>query len=118
MKSLIVLNRQPYDGTDVVWNALRLANALLDERHHVRLFLMNDAVDVARDACQPPVGYDQNLGSDLRALIERGATVKACGSCVARCGLFRNQPYYSGVETSTMSALADWVATSDRILTF
>lgn len=30
MKILIVLNREPYDGTDVSWNALRLADKLLE----------------------------------------------------------------------------------------
>ena len=30
MKTLLVLNRNPYDGTDVTWNALRLAEQLLN----------------------------------------------------------------------------------------
>ena len=28
MKILIVLNREPYDSTDVTWNSLRLADKL------------------------------------------------------------------------------------------
>jgi len=48
MKLLLVLNRPPYDGTDVTWNALRLAAQALDRGMSVRLFLMNEAVDFAR----------------------------------------------------------------------
>ena len=28
MKTLLVLNRNPYDGTDVTWNALRLVTII------------------------------------------------------------------------------------------
>jgi len=30
-KILIIMNGNPYDGTDVAWNALRLAEKLLDK---------------------------------------------------------------------------------------
>ena len=49
MAILIILNHQPYDGTDVTWNALRLARQLNNDGAEVRLFLMNDSVDLARD---------------------------------------------------------------------
>ena len=61
MKILIIFNREPYDTTDVTWNGLRLADKLVDAGSEVRLFLMNDAVDLARDACRPPEGYDLSL---------------------------------------------------------
>ena len=48
MDLLLVLNRAPYDGTDVAWNALRLADTALGEGLGVRVFLMNDDVDLAR----------------------------------------------------------------------
>lgn len=56
MKTLIIFNREPYDNTDVTWNGLRLADKLLEAGSEVRLFLMNDAVDMARDVCRPPGG--------------------------------------------------------------
>jgi uncharacterized protein involved in oxidation of intracellular sulfur len=118
MKTLLIFNHEPYDGTDVAWNSLRLAGKLLDGGSEVRLFLMNDAVDLARDACRPPVGYDQDLTVMLKALIARGATVKVCGTCMARCGIFKNQPYFEGAEQSTMQALADWVVDSDKVISF
>ena len=49
MKILIAFNRAPYDNTDVSWNGLRLAAKLVDGGSDVRIFLMNDAVDRARD---------------------------------------------------------------------
>lgn len=63
MSILIILNREPYDDTDVTWNALRLAGTLVDQHQDVRLFLMNDSVDLARDVCRPPEGYDQDLSA-------------------------------------------------------
>ena len=105
MKILIIFNREPYDTTDVTWNGLRLADKLLDAGSEVRLFLMNDAVDLARDACRPPEGYDQDLSGMLKALIARG-------------GIYKNQPYFEGAEKSTMPALAEWVVDSDKVISF
>jgi len=118
MAVLLIFNREPYDSTDVTWNGLRLAGKLLDAEQEVRLFLMNDAVDMARDACRPPEGYDQDLSAMLKELIARGAPVKVCGTCMARCGIHKNQLYFDGAESSTMPELAEWVVDSDRVLTF
>jgi len=118
VKVLIVLNREPYDGTDVTWNALRLVGKLLEGECCVRVFLMNDAVDLAREACEPPPGYDQDLKKMLKDLIARGVDVQACGTCMARCGIHKNQPYYEGATSSTLAVLAGWVVDSDKVLTF
>jgi len=115
---LLILNHPPYDTTDVAWNALRLAGKLLGMGHTIRIFLMNDAVDLARESCSPPAGYDQDLVAILKGLIASGATVKVCGTCMARCGIHRNEPYYEGAHQATMSDLAEWVTDSDRMLTF
>jgi uncharacterized protein involved in oxidation of intracellular sulfur len=118
MKILLIFNRQPYDNTDVTWNGLRLANKLLDGENELRLFLMNDAVDMARDVCRPPEGYDQDLSKMLKGLIARGASVKVCGTCMSRCGIYKNHPYFEGAEQSTMQALSDWVIENDKIISF
>jgi len=118
MKILIIFNREPYDNTDVTWNGLRLAEKLVEGGSQVRIFLMNDAVDMARDVCRPPEGYDQDLSGMLKALIQRAVPVKVCGTCMARCGIYKNHPYFDGAEPSTMQALADWVVQSDKVLTF
>ncbi len=118
MKILIIFNHQPYDGGDVAWNGLRLAEKLLDAGQEVRIFLMNDAVDMARECCRPPEGYDQDLVQVLKGLIGRGVRVKVCGTCMARCGIHKNVPYFEGAEKSTMPALAEWVIDSDKVITF
>jgi len=118
MKILIIFNRQPYDDTDVTWNGLRLAGTLAKAEQDVRIFLMNDSVDMARDVCKPPEGYDQDLSHMLKDLIVQGVAVKVCGTCMARCGIHKNQPYFEGAEKSTMPELADWVVDSDKVLTF
>jgi uncharacterized protein involved in oxidation of intracellular sulfur len=118
MKVLIIFNHEPYDSTDVTWNGLRLTDKLLDAGCEVRIFLMNDAVDMARDVCLPPESYDQDLSQMLKALIARGVIVKVCGTCMARCGIYRNQPYFEGAEQSTMPALAEWVMDSDKVISF
>ncbi|PKL49262.1 MAG: sulfur reduction protein DsrE [Candidatus Riflebacteria bacterium HGW-Riflebacteria-2] len=118
MKLLIVLNHAPYDGTDVTWNALRLAGQLQATGNEVRIFLMNDSVDMARDTCKAPDGYDQDLSQMLKDLIAKGVAVKVCGTCMARCGIHKKVPYFAGAEKSTMAALAEWVVDSQQVLTF
>ncbi len=118
MKVLIVLNRQPYDGTDVTWNALRLVGKLMEKGIDVRMFLMNDAVDLARNETVKPENYDQDLVSILKDLVKKGMPLKVCGTCMVRCGIFKNRPYFEGAKKATMNELADWVIESDKVITF
>lgn len=115
---LLVFSRPPYDSTDVTWNGLRLAKTLLTAGQEARIFLMNDSVDMARESCAPPPSYDQDLKEMLKELIASGVQVEVCGTCMARCGIHRNEPYYKGANKSTMSKLAEWVLESDKVLTF
>ncbi|MCX6220988.1 MAG: DsrE family protein, partial [Bacteroidia bacterium] len=75
-KVVMIFNREPYDQTDVTWNGLRLAEALRKKGIEVGIFLMNDAVDLARDACKPPEGYDHDLSEMLRELIAKDVPVE------------------------------------------
>lgn len=118
MKILIIFNRPPYDGTDVTWNGLRLAGKLLEAGQEVRIFLMNDSVDMARDALKQPEVYDQDLVQMLKNLIAGGVAVKVCGTCMVRCGIYKNHPYYEGAHQATMPELAAWVVDSDKVITF
>ena len=118
MKILIIFNREPYDNTDVTWNGLRLADTLRKNGKEVRIFLMNDSVDMARDVCKAPEGYDQDLSQMLKDLIDNGVPVKVCGTCMARCGIYKYHPYFDGANKSTMGELAEWVVDSDKVLTF
>ncbi len=118
MKILFIFNHAPYDGTDVTWNGLRLATKLREAKQEVRIFLMNDAVDMARDECAPPEAYDQDLSGMLRELIAHGVQAEVCGTCMSRCGIHKNKPYFAGANKSTMAKLAEWVVDSDKVLTF
>ncbi len=72
MKILIIFNREPYDKTDVTWNGLRLARKLMENGNEIRIFLMNDAVDMARDGCKPPMqGPRARLRSRPRRQLRR-----------------------------------------------
>ena len=117
MNTLVVFNRLPYDGSDVTWNGLRLAGKVLETGMEVRIFLMNDSVDLARDAAKAPEDYF-DLGGMLKELIAKGVAVKVCGTCKARCGLHKGQPYFEETHEVTMDELAEWVKDADRLLTF
>jgi len=118
MKILIVFNHQPYDGSDVTWNGLRLAKRLKEKGSEVRIFLMNDSVDLAREATVKPDFYDTDLVAMLKELYENGVELKVCGTCQARCGLNKNQPYFDEKIKGTMDELATWVVECDKVLTF
>ena len=117
MAILLILNQQPYDGTDVTWNALRLARQLASDGVEVRIFLMNDSVDLARDGIIPPAGVEDMVAM-TKQLIADGVAVKVCGTCQQRCGVLKGQGYYEGAQYSTMKECSEWVRTSDKILTF
>ncbi len=117
MKTLIILNHNPYDGTDVTRNAIRLAEQLLESGLSIEIFLLNDAVDLGRQGVSPG-SYDTDLGAQLTSLLARGVSVKACQSCLSRCGLGKGKALMDGVKESTMPELARLVKDSDKILSF
>ena len=115
---LFILNNQPYDGSDKAYNALRLAKNLHKKNQEVKIFLMNDAVDLARDATKKPDYYDYDLVEMLRELYENGVELKVCGTCMVRCGLNKNEPYFSDDVKGTMDILGDWTIKASKVLTF
>lgn len=114
----ILLNHQPYDGTDVTWNALRLAKTLHKNGEEVNIFLMNDAVDLARNKTSKPDNYEYDLVEMLKKIYTQGVKVQACGTCNARCGIFKNEAYFDETISSTMEILSNWVTKSKQVLTF
>ncbi len=114
---LIILGNPPYDGSDAAWNALRLVGQLHKDGAVVRLFLMNDAVDLARESVQPPTGYF-DLVKMVKELIAAGVSLRVCGTCQGRCGVAKGEPYYQGANKSSMTELSEWVRTSNHVLTF
>lgn len=115
MTTLIILNRKPYDGTDVTWNALRLVAQLREDGATVRVFLMNESVELAREGLVSTMAED--LQKMLTDSIAAGVEAKLCKTCIGRCGL-RDAKLIPEVKIGTMPELSEWVRTSDRTLTF
>jgi uncharacterized protein involved in oxidation of intracellular sulfur len=117
MKILIIFNRNPYDGTDITWNGLRLAEKLIGSETEVKIFLMNDSVDMAREITKPPEGFF-DLGKMLKDLITKQILVKVCGTCKVRCGIHKGEPYFEGAQEAKITELAEWVKEADKVITF
>ena len=117
MKILVIVNDAPY-GSEKAYNAFRLAMALQKEHADIEvwIFLMADAVTCALPVQNTPNGY-YNVERMLKGMVNKGAQIKACGTCADARGL-RELPLVEGVELSTMSQLAHWVAEADKVLTF
>ncbi len=115
MTLLIILNRKPDDGTDVTWNALRLAGQALQDGLGVRIFLMNDSVALARDGF--PKSADHDLQRMLLETTAKGAEVKLCKNCITRCGIAPGQ-IIPEIKIGTMPELSQWIQTSEKVVSF
>jgi len=129
----IIINESPYKG-ERAWNGLRFAKKALESGIGVNLFLMADAVYVARRDQQPPERAP-NLEELLEEDIRKGAKVKVCTTCIeARsfeptgelqaCFLGKKEGGLSlgdlvkGVEMGTMQDLVNWSKEADQVITF
>jgi uncharacterized protein involved in oxidation of intracellular sulfur len=82
---VMIISDPPY-GNEKPWNALRLAKALAVIHQKVRVFLLGDAVAIAKKGQQTPTGY-YNLGQMLADLIGSGVEVRVCVTCIEARGL-------------------------------
>ncbi len=116
MSTLIIANDPPY-GTERVYNALRLANALAkaDAEAPVTVFLMADAVVAAKGGQKVPEGY-YSCERMLRRLAAQGR-VLLCGTCMDARGLTEDE-IMPGARRSTMDELAAETLAADRVLVF
>src|SRR3990172_7171714 len=115
MKTLFIINDAPY-GTEKMYNALRLAMALQKEESgtEVLIFLMADAVAGAMPSQNTAQGY-YNIERMISAVINKGGTVKLCGTCMDARGL-KDLALIAGTERSTMVELANWTVSADKVL--
>ncbi|MCF8224730.1 MAG: DsrE family protein [Bacteroidales bacterium] len=116
-KILILINDAPY-GTEKAYNGLRLANQLnkAHEDVEVRIFLMADAAGCAVAGQNTPNGY-YNIERMLKYSINKGVKVKICGSCADARGL-KNIQLIEDAEISTLAEFTEWVADSDKVISF
>jgi uncharacterized protein involved in oxidation of intracellular sulfur len=117
MKSLLIVNDPPY-GTERVYNALRLAHALIrrDPSTEVTLFLMADAVLAAKAHQKTPDGY-YNVERMLKRLATGKGAVLLCGTCMDARGI-SDAELMDGVRRSTMDELANATVDADKVLVF
>jgi len=113
----MVLNSTPY-GDEKVWNALRLAKALVSStvKMKVNIFLLGDGVNAAKRGQKTPEGY-YNLEKMLKELVELGVDVIVCGTCINARGL-TEKDLIEEVRVGTMMNLARWVEESQKTLSF
>ncbi len=117
MKCLFILNDPPY-GTELCYNALRLAHALLkkDPATEVTVFLMADAVIAAKTNQKTPDGY-YNVERMLKGALARKGQVLLCGTCMDARGL-GDAEVMAGARRGTMDELATATLEADKVLVF
>ena len=116
MRVLLVLNDPPY-GSERVFNALRLADALLKIEAELELtvFLLGDAVLGAKAGQTTPSGY-YNVGRMLQPIVRRGL-VLCCETCMEARGL-KAEDLLEGCRRARLGELATLTLDADRVLTF
>ena len=117
MKALFIINDPPY-GTERVYNALRLAHALLkkEPQAQISIFLMADSVVAAKAGQKTPDGY-YNIERMLKRVLAGNGKVLLCGTCMDARGL-DDAALMSGARRTTMDELAAATAEADKVLVF
>ena len=80
------------------------------------MFLLGDAVSLAKKGQHTPPGY-YNLERMLSRSIENGGDIYACGTCLEARGL-NQEELVNGLKKSTMADLVMLVKKSSKTLTF
>jgi uncharacterized protein involved in oxidation of intracellular sulfur len=117
MKTLFIVNDPPY-GTERVYNALRLAHALMKKapEMEVTVFLMADAVIAAKAGQKTPDGY-YNVERMLKRVLAANGKVLLCGTCMDARGL-DDAGLMAGTRRSTMDELAAATVEADKVIVF
>jgi uncharacterized protein involved in oxidation of intracellular sulfur len=117
MKALFIINDPPY-GSERVYNALRLAHALLkkEPRTEVTVFLMADAVIAAKSNQKTPDGY-YNVERMLKRVLAANGKVLLCGTCMDARGL-DDAALMAAARRSTMDELAAATVEAEKVMVF
>lgn len=117
MKLLVVTYRDPYDGSDVVWNALRVATFQKELGDEVNVFLMSDAVTLAHEDTPQPENPGYDVDTEFEVAACSGVTFKTCGTCLKNRDLPADK-VDARAPAATLKDLGDWLAWADKVLTF
>ncbi|MCD6119348.1 DsrE family protein [bacterium] len=118
MRLLVIINYRADNGTDIAWNAVRTANKAWEMGMDVRVFLMNDGVWNAHRSFGVAENETQNETHRILAqMLESGTTVRACGTCMDRAGIDKDE-ILDGVIVSALTDFVNWITDCERIVTF
>ncbi len=115
MKILIILHDGPYTN-EKSYNGLRTGIQLLNQIKDIEIsfFMFSDAVGCTVQH-QKPTATKYNTGELIEELIQKGASIKICKSCMdARSAI----PQTEGVKISNMTEYADLIIEADKIINF
>jgi len=111
---LIILNEPAY-GNERSYNGLRLAMSLAkSEGVELRVFLMGDAVTVAKPGQKTPDGY-YNLERMLKGCAVKGVAIGTCGTCMDARGM-ADTDLVDGALRGTLAELSTWTTWADKVL--
>ena len=113
---LFILNASPY-GSERVLSSLRLALTLssAEAKPAITLFMLSDAVVTALSGQSSANG--SSLGEMLQTLLENGAELRVCRTCLAARGISASQ-LIAGVQIGTMPELATLTLSADKVISF
>jgi tRNA 2-thiouridine synthesizing protein D len=119
----VIIGDPPY-GKQRPYTALRFVMAALFEKHSVNLFLLEDAVFLAKKGQEPkemPSLLEHaampNCEELLKAAVKQGAKVGICGVCCSERAL-KQEELVEGCKISSMKNLVKWVVESDKVMFF
>jgi uncharacterized protein involved in oxidation of intracellular sulfur len=106
MKFGIILETKEYEKA---WNAFRFAVTAKKRGHEVKVFLMGEAVE-----CEGLTHEKYNVDAQLRAFVDAGGELLACGTCLKS----RQLNEKTACPISTMVDCVEMVEWADRVITF
>ena len=116
MHILIIINDPPY-GSERPYQALRLADALLQIEESVELtvFLTADAVFCAKANQKTPNGY-YNIERLIKLVMKKGM-VFACRTCLEARGL-TDSDIIADIHVARLGELAELTLEADKVLVY
>jgi uncharacterized protein involved in oxidation of intracellular sulfur len=111
----VLVNASPY-GSELPYNALRVAAALELAGEEVELLLMGDGVNAARRG-QDPRAAHAPLEPMVAELLGKGAVVTLCGTCCQTRGL-QASDLIEGVAVGTIHDFARVISVSAKVVSF
>lgn len=91
------------------WNAFRFANACLNRKHEVKVFLMGEAVE-----CELIQDEKYTTPKEMKKYLDADGILFACGTCIKS----RKLEDQTVCPISTMDDCVDLVEWADKVVTF